>query len=205
MKINREDMLELTRRMTVTRNCFSRIAGCYVDGDGYIDDTFNTRFRNMSNSDIAHNLKIAKDIPFGKTNTQLKGYRFDGGDSTQMRRMLMALNQCSLENDAMLELLYEQMTQRLKMSTPYAIVFFAGSYDIPIKGTDGFAMDDSQEVYDFLIGAICPLVGEYEPGSAQAGFLFPAFTNRSSDEKHILVFHRDAVNRELLELLGTGA
>ena len=28
MHIDREDMLELTRRMTVSRNCFSRIAGC---------------------------------------------------------------------------------------------------------------------------------------------------------------------------------
>lgn len=31
MNIDREDMLELTRRMTVARNCFSRIAGAYLD------------------------------------------------------------------------------------------------------------------------------------------------------------------------------
>ena len=30
-KINRDDMLELTRRMTPKRNCFSRIAGAYFD------------------------------------------------------------------------------------------------------------------------------------------------------------------------------
>ena len=29
--INREDMLELTRRMTPSRTSFTRIAGCYVD------------------------------------------------------------------------------------------------------------------------------------------------------------------------------
>ena len=32
--INREDMMELTRRMTPARSSFTRIAGCYVDGDG---------------------------------------------------------------------------------------------------------------------------------------------------------------------------
>ena len=32
--INREDMLELTRRMTLARTSFTRIAGCYVDRDG---------------------------------------------------------------------------------------------------------------------------------------------------------------------------
>lgn len=33
-EINRDDMLELTRRMTPKRNCFSRIAGAYFDEEG---------------------------------------------------------------------------------------------------------------------------------------------------------------------------
>ncbi len=37
--INRNDMLELTRRMTLSRNCFSRIAGAYMDAEGYEDGT----------------------------------------------------------------------------------------------------------------------------------------------------------------------
>ena len=36
-KINREDMLELTRRMTPSRTSFTRIAGCYMDADGEIE------------------------------------------------------------------------------------------------------------------------------------------------------------------------
>ena len=32
--INREDMLELTRRMTPARTSFVRMAGCYTDSDG---------------------------------------------------------------------------------------------------------------------------------------------------------------------------
>ena len=36
-KINRNDMLELTRRMTLSRNCFVRAAGAYIDDEGYID------------------------------------------------------------------------------------------------------------------------------------------------------------------------
>ena len=37
-KINRDDMLELTRRMTPKRNCFSRIAGAYFDEEGLVDE-----------------------------------------------------------------------------------------------------------------------------------------------------------------------
>ena len=43
-KINREDMLELTRRMTLKRNCFGRVAGGYYDEDGNLEDSFNVHF-----------------------------------------------------------------------------------------------------------------------------------------------------------------
>ena len=45
-KINREDMLELTRRMTLKRNCFDRIAGAYLDEEGFVDGTFNKHFKS---------------------------------------------------------------------------------------------------------------------------------------------------------------
>ena len=43
-RINRDDMLELTRRMTIARTSMTRIAGSYMDADGFIDGTFNTNF-----------------------------------------------------------------------------------------------------------------------------------------------------------------
>ena len=79
-KINRNDMLELTRRMTLSRNCFVRTAGAYIDDEGYIDNTFNVSFKNMSKHDQQVNLDLAKTIPFSKTNEQLKRYKFPEGD-----------------------------------------------------------------------------------------------------------------------------
>ena len=46
--INREDMLELTRRMTLSRTSITRIAGCYVDRDGEFEGSFNTNFLKLS-------------------------------------------------------------------------------------------------------------------------------------------------------------
>ena len=45
--INREDMLELTRRMTLSRTSITRIAGCYVDRDGEFEGSFTTNFLKM--------------------------------------------------------------------------------------------------------------------------------------------------------------
>ena len=44
LMINREDMMELTRRMTPARSSVGRIAGAYFDEEGYVDGTFNTNF-----------------------------------------------------------------------------------------------------------------------------------------------------------------
>ena len=70
--INREDMLELTRRMTLARTSFSRIAGCYVNRDGDFDVIFNTIFRKLSAPDGTKQMNLAKEIPFYATNLNLK-------------------------------------------------------------------------------------------------------------------------------------
>ena len=74
--LSREDMLELTRRMTPSRTCFDRIAGSYRDEDGIEDGSFNIHFLKLTDKEKADNLKIAKAIPFSETKVQLKSYKF---------------------------------------------------------------------------------------------------------------------------------
>ncbi len=191
--INREDMLELTRRMTLKRNCFTRLAGAYMDEEGYVDGTFNTNFLKLSGAEQTKNLAIAKAVPFSETNVQLKGYRFgkDQRGQGSVWQLLMGLKACELKNDALLDLFYERMGEKYHSRQPYAIYFFHGNYDVPLKAGDKERLWESEEVYQFLICAVCPLEGEYEPGEPQCGFLFPAFTDRSSDINGIAVFQED--------------
>lgn len=60
--INREDMLELTRRMTPARSHIDRIAGAYYDAEGYIDGTFNTHFLKLSTAEKTKNLGWRKQF-----------------------------------------------------------------------------------------------------------------------------------------------
>lgn len=192
-EINREDMLELTRRMTLKRNCFDRIAGAYLDGEGFVDGTFNKHFQRLSSKDQQANLNIAKAIPFSDTNVQLKEYAFGEADrkTGSMWQLLMALKECGLKNDAMLDVFYEEFGQRYQTDGNYAIYFFHGSYDVPLKANDKESLWESEEVYQFLICAVCPVSGDYEPGEPECGFLFPAFKDRSSDAERIDVFQAD--------------
>lgn len=98
-RINRDDMLELTRRMTIARTSMTRIAGSYMDADGFIDGTFNTNFLKLKNSEKEKNLTIAKVIPFAQTNQNLKRYKIPkeayalGG----IRQLLLGIKSCALK------------------------------------------------------------------------------------------------------------
>ena len=205
--INREDMLELTRRMTPKRHCFGRIAGAYFDVDGVNHGTFNIHFGNLDAVETKKKLEIAKTIPFSETNEQLKRYSFPGGQDRKksMWQMLSSFRKNGLKDDALLEVFYEIVSENYHTDKDYAVSMFYGCYDVPAKGTDKAWLEGSEEVYDFIICAVSPLLEEYEPELPEFGFLFPAFTDRSSDSRNICIYHQNpgALQKELLrKILG---
>lgn len=202
--INREDMLELTRRMTLARASISRIAGCYVDKDGDFDGSFNTNFLKLSAAERTKKLKLAKVIPYSDTNVNLKKYEFSASAQKpgSMWQLLMAIKECGLKNDALMDTFYDVVMESHCSNSAYSILVYRGNYDIPLKASDKESLWESEEVYDYMICAICPLAEEYEPMNPVWGFLFPAFTDRSGDLNHIDVFEAD-VDRPHTELLKT--
>lgn len=192
-KINREDLLELTRRMTVSRTAMTRIAGCYMDKDGFVDGTFNTSFLKLTQSQKARNLELAKTIPFSETNRNLKRYRFPetACGAGSMRQLLQGLKSSGLKNDALLDVFYEVAGRQYSSSHDYAVFFFHSTYDIPMKTSAKEDLRDSEEVYEYLICVICTVSGDYEPGKPECGFIFPAFCDRTEDPDYIDIYQAD--------------
>lgn len=191
--IDREDMLELTRRMTPARSCFDRIAGAYIDDCGEVAESFNIHFGKLSGSEKAKNLELAKTVPFSRTNIQLKEYAFPDGvkGKDSMWQLLQGMLQCGLKNDALMEVFYEQIADGCPVDYESAVFVFHGIYDIPRKAQDKENLWESEEVYDFMICTVGPLGRPYEPAEPIFGFLYPAFSDRSGDREKIDIFHRD--------------
>lgn len=204
--IDREDMLALTRRMTVKRTSMTRIAGGYLDMEGYIDGTFNTSFLKLSPAEREKNLQIAKKVPFAQTNQNLQEYSFMQekmqGDSVW--KLLMGMRSCGLKNDALMETFYEIVGEHYKARGDYAVYVFHDRYDIPAKGSDHERLGESEEMFEYLICTICPVSGDYEVGEPECGFLFPAFMDGSAALNYVDVYQADKErpHRELLEILG---
>lgn len=175
-----------------------------MDEEGFIDGSFNTHFLKLSPADKEKQLAIAKTIPYAKTNEQLKNFRIDSRQKKpgSIWHLLTALRDCELKNDALLYSLYEYIGERYVVDKPYTIEVFCGNYDVPVKGADKESQWESEEVYRFLVVAVCPTVGEYEAGMPQAGFLFPAFANRSTDLEGVNIFAEDGACEKLANMLG---
>lgn len=189
--INRDDMLELTRRMTPARTCFDRVAGAYVDDMGEVEDTFNIHFGKLSKAEKSRNLNLAKTIPFSKTNEQLKEYSFSKSakGAGTMWQLLNGILQCGLKNDALMEVLYEQIADGYPVDYEFAIFIFHGVYDVPLKAKDKESLWESEEIYDFIICTVSPMAAEYEPAEPVFGFLYPAFSERCADKDKIDIYH----------------
>ena len=175
--INREDMLELTRRMTPARTCMDRIAGGYMDGDGEIDGSFNVHFLKLSAKEKERNLAIAKAVPFSRTNEQLKEYDFSAQDERpgSVWQLLMAMRECGLKNDALNETFYELVGEKFRADGGYAVFLFHGTYDVPLKASDKESLWESEEVYEYLICTVSPLAGNMRRGSRNGDFCFRRF------------------------------
>ncbi len=202
-KIDREDMLALTRRMNVSRCSFTRIAGCYVDGDGDFDGSFNVNFLKLSAEEKKRNIELAKAVPFAATNVNLKRYEFSQEDMRPgtVWQLLMALRECGLKNDALMDSFYDLVMEHYQSRRSYAVYMFHDRYDIPAKAVDKERLWESEAVFEYLICVICPLADEYEPGVPECGFLFPAYTDGGADLNHAAVFQadKDRPHRELVE------
>ena len=81
--IDRNDMLELTRRLTPARSSVDRIAGAWFDEEGYVEGTFNKNILHLKPSELKKNLELAKTVLFSKTNDQLKDYRISASSRGQ--------------------------------------------------------------------------------------------------------------------------
>lgn len=208
--IDREDMLSLTRRMTEKRTSITRMAGAYLDAQGDVEGTFNIHFQKLSSGERKENLALAKKIPFSETNRNLKRYRFldDQQKHRELPQLLERIRSCGLKNDALMDIFYEEAAFRYPGKNPYAILFFHDRYDIPRKGSDGVRQWESEEVFEYLICAFCPLKGEYQAADPEFGFLYPAFSHGSGDPDRIDVYQREPEAHTwdtMLEFLGVYA
>ena len=106
----------------------------------------------------------------------------------------MALRDAELQDEALLDTYYDLIIDTYDHPGNYLILLYFDTYDVMTRTSDNNNLDESEEVFRYLICAICPVelskpglgyredekrigprIRDWVVGVPDTGFLFPAF------------------------------
>ena len=227
--MDKKGVAELKRRFTKENCTFTRLCGCYVDaGKNKVVDLSET-FLNLEDEEFYKYLEIAKKTLSGTIGNNLLELNFplDEEAAGGRQQFLLGLRESKLKNPELLERFYDMVIESYDYAGNYLILLFHDAYDVMTKTTDNNALDESEEVFEYLLCSICqvqlskpglgyredenrigPRIRDWVVSVPDSGFLFPAFTDRSTDIHSLMFYTKDtkAPHAEFMELgLGCGA
>lgn len=221
--MNKKEVLELKRRFKKEAATFTRVCGCYVDGNHNKVCKFGNTFLNLEEDEFYKYLEIANKALSGTIGNNLLELKFPIEEEVGGRQhILMALRASKLEDENLLDTFYDLVIDTYDHAGNYLIVLFHDAYDVMSRTSDNNNLDESEEVYEYLICAICPVdlskpglgfleeehrigprVRDWVVGAVDTAFLFPAFNDRSTDI-HSTLFYTKNTKEPHSEFMANG-
>ena len=222
--MNKKEVLELKRRFKKEAATFTRVCGCYVDGNHNKVCKFGNTFLNLEEDEFYKYLEIANKALSGTIGNNLLELKFpiEEEEVGGRQHILMALRASKLEDEILLDTFYDLVIDTYDHAGNYLIVLFHDAYDVMSRTSDNNNLDESEEVYEYLICAICPVdlskpglgfledehrigprVRDWVVGAVDTAFLFPAFNDRSTDI-HSTLFYTKNTKEPHSEFMANG-
>ena len=212
--MTKQEIAEIKKLLTPKKCSITRICGCYVDGEKNKKTEFKQAFLALPEEEMFKYFEILRKTLSGTLGKNLLTLDFPlaSEEAGGTQEFLLRLRDSQLKNDALLEEFYDKIIANYEFVGNYLILLIHDAYDVPGKTSDGIEMEDaSDEVYEYILSCICP-VELSKPGLSynaaenifqnrirdwvvtlpETGFLFPAFTDRSSDIHSALYYSKDS-------------
>lgn len=213
--MDKKSVNELRRRLKKDHCSFTKMCGCYIDDKKNKVTNLDEIFLNLEDEEYFKYLDIAKKVLSTNLGNNLLELDFPleeekpGGH----QQFLMGLKKSALNDEGLLNTFYDMIIEKYDSMGNYLILLFHDRYDVMTKTSDNMKLDESEEVYEYIICAICPMVlskpglgynkteqrigtlnREWMVGMPETGFLFPAFNDRSTDIHSVLMYTADSKN-----------
>lgn len=211
--MRKKDILELKKRFKKDYCTFTKMCGCYVNGEKNVILKFRETFLNLEEDDYFKFLEIAKKVLSGTIGNNILELNFPLNEDliNEKQVSLMQLKNSKLKDDAILDDFYNSIIESYDYTGNFLILLFHDAYDVITKTKDNLKLDESEEVYEYVLCAICP-VSLSEPGlryyedenkikarirdwvvnMPTNGFVYPAFIDRSTDVNSIMYYTKNA-------------
>ena len=220
------DRNELRRRF-VKDNSISRLALCYVNSAREKVVVQNEVFLNLPEEEVFKYLDIAKKSLSGTIGDNLLKLPFnEEQEKGENYRLLTAIKDDGLKNTELIDVLFDRIIDSYVYDGNFLITAIYDNYDVMTKTSDKLKLDESEEVYSYIIVSICPVnqtkaglgyirsenrMGAREKdwvaGAPDVAFLFPCFSDRTSDIHNVCFYSKDSadIHEEIIDsVLGCG-
>lgn len=210
--MRKKDILELKKRLKKDYCTFTKMCGCYVNGEKHILLKFRETFLNLDEDDFFKYMEIAKKVLSGTIGNNILELNFPLNEEflNEKQISLMKLKNSQLKDDSLLEDFYKSIIENYDYTGNFLILIFHDSYDVITKTKDNLKLDESEEVYEYILCAICPVeltkpglryfeeenkikarIRDWVVNMPINGFIFPAFIDRSSDVNSIMYYTKN--------------
>lgn len=220
--MRKKDILELKKRLKKDHCTFTKMCGCYVNGEKHVILKFRETFLNLDEDEYFKYLDIAKKVLSGTLGNNILELNFPTNEDliNEKQISLMQLKNSKLTKDDVLDDFYDSIINSYDYTGNFLILIFHDAYDVITKTKDNLKLDESEEVYEYVLCAICPVslsdpglryfeeenkikarVRDWVVDAPTNGFVFPGFINRSSDVNSVMYYTKNAkdTHPELME------
>lgn len=226
--MKKRDVLELKRRLKKKECTFTKMSGCYVNSNKEMVLSFTQDFRDLKEEEYYKYLDIANKVLSGTVGNSLLKLDFsnDAEEPLGPQQVLFGIRESNLLNEELLKTFYQHVIDNFYFVGNYLIVLFRDTYDVPAKTTDNFKIGESEEVYEYILCAICPVdlskpalgyieeedrigarIRDWVVGVPEIGFVFPLFDERSANIHSTLYYTKNTKEPHsefMKEVLGCG-
>lgn len=213
--INKE-ILEIKKLLNKADDSSLKICGCYVAGEEKKKLTYvNDYISNMPDEEQHKYIEILRKTLSGSLGKNLFNLEFTQEAEAEegQQNYILSLRESELKNSDILDNYYDYIIEKFNYVGNYLILIVYDVYDVPVKTKDNMKLDDSVDVFKFIISCICP-VNLAKPGLSYheetnsienrtrdwvvdppcVGFMFPAFNDRSADIHSLLYYAKSPGN-----------
>lgn len=213
--INKE-ILEIKKLLNKADDSSLKICGCYVAGEEKKKLTYvNDYISNMPDEEQHKYIEILRKTLSGSLGKNLFNLEFTQEAEAEegQQNYILSLRESELKNSDILDNYYDYIIEKFNYVGNYFILIVYDVYDVPVKTKDNMKLDDSVDVFKFIISCICP-VNLAKPGLSYheetnsienrtrdwvvdppcVGFMFPAFNDRSADIHSLLYYAKSPGN-----------
>ncbi len=209
MNITKRDVQELRRRLKKKDDCtFGMVCGCYVNSGKQTVTKFGKPFSELDEDESFKYLEIAQKAISGNLAGNILELEFDKGENAEeLKKDLLELKGSKLKESELLDKFYERVIAEYSNPGNYLILLYHDIYDVPVRARDGAGLDESEEVYEYIICALCPVelskptlgycedenrIGACERdwivSLPELGFVYPAFIDHGSDVNAVMYY-----------------